>query len=58
VAGRHRIRIVEDGTLQRRRIADAADTIEPWTCASCGYRVVIWGMLNALLNGARVGERE
>ena len=54
----YRIRILEDGTLQSRRIADATEAPEPWTCANCGYRVVIWGMLHARLNGARVGEQE
>jgi len=54
----YRIRILEDGTLQSRRIADATEALEPWTCANCGHRVVVWGMLHARLNGARVGEQE
>jgi len=54
----YRIRMLEDDTLQIRRVAEAADATEPWICASCGYRVVTWGMLHARLNGARVGERE
>ena len=54
----YRIRILEDGTLQSRRIAEPTDAVEPWICANCGYRVLVWGMLHARLNGARVGERE
>lgn len=50
----YRIRLLEDGSLQRRRNTAPGDGVEPWVCANCGYRVVVWGDLNARLNGARL----
>ena len=53
-----RIRLLPDGSMQSRRIAVASDGAEAWVCSACGYRVVVWGILHARLNGERAAQGE
>jgi hypothetical protein len=49
-----RIRLLDDGSLLSLRASVPSDSVSPWVCEACGHRLVIWGALSALLNGARL----
>ena len=43
---------LDDGAIVRERLADAADTAAPWSCATCAYEVPDTSVLRRRLIGA------
>ncbi len=49
---------LEDGTVDRSRVAPAKGDGAAWSCATCSYEVPEWAALHARLNGAQVTHQE
>lgn len=54
----YRLRVMADGTIERKRVTPERAPAASWSCSSCGYAVPIGEILHARLNAAQLLDPE